>query len=77
MKGGTYPTVLCAADEVAIDLFLSGRIKFVDIAKLVEQTLEQHQVTGHPTLEEIMTADAWAREQALQLIAGDNLCGLA
>ena len=77
MKGGTYPTVLCAADEVAVDLFLSGRIKFVDIAKLVEQVLEQHQVTGHPTLEEIMTADAWAREKALQLIAGANLCGLA
>ncbi len=77
MKGGTYPTVLCAADEVAVDLFLSGRIKFVDIAKLVEQVLEQHQVTGHPTLEEIMTADAWAREKVLQLIAGANLCGLA
>ncbi len=76
MKGGTYPAVLCAADEVAIDLFLSGRIKFADIAKVVEQTLEQHQVTGHPTLEEIMTADAWAREKALQLITGDNLCGL-
>ena len=74
IKGGTYPTVLCAADEVAVDLFLSGRIKFVDIAKLVEQVLEQHQVTAHPTLEEIMMADTWAREKALQLITGDNLC---
>ena len=77
MKGGTYPTVLCAADEVAVDLFLSGRIKFTDIAKLVEQALELHQVIGHPTLEEIMMADAWAREKVLQLIAGANLCGLA
>jgi 1-deoxy-D-xylulose-5-phosphate reductoisomerase len=68
--------VLCAADEVAVDLFLSERIKFVDIAKLVEQALELHQVIGHPTLEEIMMADAWAREKVLQLITGDNLCGL-
>jgi 1-deoxy-D-xylulose-5-phosphate reductoisomerase len=76
IKGGTYPAVLCAADEVAVDLFLSGRIKFSDIARLVEEVLEQHQVTGHPILEEIMMADAWAREKARQLIIGDNLCGL-
>ncbi|MBA7650759.1 1-deoxy-D-xylulose 5-phosphate reductoisomerase [subsurface metagenome] len=76
VKGGTCPAVLCAADEVAVDLFLSERIKFTDIAKLVEQVLEKHQVIAHPTLEEIMMADAWAREQVLQLITGDNLCGL-
>ncbi len=74
MKGGTYPAVLCAADEVAVDLFLSQRIKFTDIAKLIEQTLEQHQVTTHPTLQEIMAADAWAREKALELATGDNPC---
>ncbi len=72
-RGGTYPTVLCAADEVAVELFLSQRIKFTDIANLVEQTLEQHQVIAHPALEEIIAADAWAREKALQLIAEYNL----
>ena len=76
IKGGTYPAVLCAADEVAVELFLSERIKFTDIAKLVEQALEKHKVIAHPTLEEIMMADAWAREKVLQLITGDNLCGL-
>jgi len=70
-KEGTYPTVLCAADEVAVELFLSQRIKFTDIANLVEQALIQHQGIVHPTLEEIMAADAWAREKVLQL-AGDN-----
>ena len=74
MKGGTYPAVLCAADEVAVELFLSERIKFTDIAELVEQALEKHQVIAHPTLEEIMMADAWAREEVRQLITGDNLC---
>jgi len=74
IKGGTYPAVLCAADEVAVELFLSERIKFTDIAELVEQALEKHQVIAHPTLEEIMMADAWAREEVQQLITGDNLC---
>ena len=73
-KGGTYPAVLCAADEVAVELFLSQRIKFIDIANLVGQALEQHQFTPHPTLEEIMTADTWAREKVLQLAIGDNQC---
>ena len=72
-KGGTYPTVLCAADEVVVELFLSQRIKFTDIAHLIEQVLEQHQAIAYPTLEEIMAADAWAREKVTQL-AGDNQC---
>ncbi|GAI08400.1 unnamed protein product [marine sediment metagenome] len=71
-KGGTYPAVLCAADEVAVELFLSQRIKFTDIAKLVEQALEEHQATSHPTLEEIMAADNWAREKVMPLVGRDN-----
>ena len=73
-KGGSYPAVLCAADEIAVELFLSQRIKFTDIARLVEQALEQHQPLAHPTLEEIMAADNWAREKVYQLITGDNPC---
>ncbi len=73
-KGGTYPAVLCAADEVAVELFLSQRIKFVDIANLVQQALEQHQAIAHPALEEIVAADAWARQKVLQFISGDNPC---
>jgi 1-deoxy-D-xylulose-5-phosphate reductoisomerase len=63
-KGGTYPAVLCAADEVAVGLFLSYHIGFLDIAELVEETLEHHQSISHPFLEEILAADAWAREYA-------------
>ena len=73
-RGGTYPAVLCAADEVAVELFLSQCIKFVDIANIVEHALEQHQVIAYPTLEEIMAADAWARETVMQLATGDNPC---
>ncbi len=71
-KGGSYPTVLCAADEVAVELFLSERIKFTDIPNLIEQALEEHQAIAHPTLEEIMAADAWAREKVRQLASRDN-----
>jgi len=62
--------VLCAADEVAVELFLSQRIKFIDIANLVERVLEKHQSVAHPNLEEIMAADTWAREKVVQFITG-------
>ena len=71
-KGGTYPAVLCAADEVAVELFLSQGIKFTDIARLVGQALEEHQAISHPTVEEIMAADNWAREKVRQLVSRDN-----
>jgi len=73
-KGGTYPAVVCAADEVAVELFLWQRIKFIDIANLVGQALEQHQAIAHPSLEEIMAADAWARQRVLKLASGDSSC---
>ena len=41
--GGTNPTALCAADEVAVELFLKRAIKFTDIAALVEQIVQEHQ----------------------------------
>ena len=70
-SGGTYPAVLCAADEVAVELFLNHRIGFTDIAKIVQKTLEQHHIIRQPSLEEILSADAWAREWAIKL-SGDN-----
>jgi 1-deoxy-D-xylulose-5-phosphate reductoisomerase len=63
-SGGTYPAVLCAADEVAVELFLSHRISFADIGKIVQETLEQHRNVCQPSLEEILAADNWAREYA-------------
>jgi len=65
-KGGSYPAVLCAADEAAVELFLARSIRFTDIARLVGQALEEHKSTAHPTLEEILAADQWAREKVKQ-----------
>lgn len=62
--GGTYPTVLSASDEVAIDAFLAGRIAFGDIHAVVTATLDRHESTSDPSLEDILAADAWARETA-------------
>jgi 1-deoxy-D-xylulose-5-phosphate reductoisomerase len=67
---GTYPAVLCVADEVAVELFLNHRISFTDIPRIVEKTLEQHRSIAQPSLEEILAADAWAREYAQRLSSG-------
>jgi 1-deoxy-D-xylulose-5-phosphate reductoisomerase len=69
-KGGTYPAVLSSADEIAVELFLSGRIRFNDIARLVAGALEQHQPVVQPSLEEILAADTWVREKVAQLAGG-------
>jgi len=66
--GGTYPAVLCAADEVAVELFLSRQIGFLDIAPLVEETLEKHQGISNPSLSEISDAYAWARETLRKIL---------
>jgi len=70
-KGGTYPAALCSTDEIAVQHFLSGQIKFTDIARLVEQALDEHKATANPNLEEILAADTWARDKVMQLI-GDK-----
>lgn len=64
-RGSTYPTALSAADEVAVELFLSGRISFLDIVRLIEDALSHHQdTTEHPLMEDILAADAETREYA-------------
>lgn len=61
IAGGAYPTVLCAADEEAVDLYLAERIKFSDIPRLVEQALSAHTSVDNPSFEAILAVDAWAR----------------
>ena len=64
--GGTLPAVLNAANEVAVDAFLHGRLSFPAIWQTVERTMGKHQTVEHPTLEQIIEADAWARAVALE-----------
>jgi 1-deoxy-D-xylulose-5-phosphate reductoisomerase len=64
--GGTMPAVLNAANEIAVEQFLAGRIGFLDIASTVRRTMDAHRPVGALTVETILAADAWARTQALQ-----------
>lgn len=63
-KGLTYPTVLSAADEVAVGLFLSGNIDFTDIPNVVDWVLSKHEPKSNPRLDDILHVDTWARETA-------------
>lgn len=63
---GTMPAILNAANEVAVEQFLAGRIGFLEIADLVRQTMQSHRPVSSPRVEDILAADAWARAQALR-----------
>ena len=65
--GGTAPTVLSAADEVAVAAFLKGKIGFTGIYRLVEQVLAEHDVQSHPDLDAITAADQWASARASEI----------
>ncbi|MDF0556335.1 1-deoxy-D-xylulose-5-phosphate reductoisomerase [Kamptonema sp. UHCC 0994] len=65
--GGSMPAVLNAANEEAVALFLDEKIEFLDIPKLIERTCEKHQADNcnNPSLDDIISADKWARQEAL------------
>lgn len=65
--GGTLPAVLNAANEVAVAAFCQRQIRFDQISETVAATMAQHQVVEHPSLQQILAADAWARTTASQL----------
>jgi len=67
--GGTMPAVLNAANEEAVWAFLDGAIRFVDIATVIEQTLQQAANHASPTLEALFAADRWARDTAREELA--------
>lgn len=62
-RGGTMPAVMNAANEVAVQQFLAGKIGFLDIARSVRRALDSHRPVAVPTVEEVLAADAWARTQ--------------
>jgi 1-deoxy-D-xylulose-5-phosphate reductoisomerase len=66
-RGGTLPAVLNAANEAAVAAFLEERLPFIGIPRIVGQTMQAHALIEHPTLEDIIAADGWAREKADEL----------
>jgi 1-deoxy-D-xylulose-5-phosphate reductoisomerase len=71
-KGGTSPVVLNAANEVAVENFLAGQIRFTDIAVLNEQVLEVHNTQPVESLEGLLEADSWARTYAREVCRAKN-----
>ena len=69
-KGDTYPAVLNAANEIAVQAFLEGKIRFLHIPQIVEAVLEDH-TASEASLEGVLEADSWARGVA-QLRIGDS-----
>jgi 1-deoxy-D-xylulose-5-phosphate reductoisomerase len=61
---GTMPSVLNAANEVAVDAFLKGMIRFIEIPLIIRETMEAHVVMSDTELAAILEADKWARKKA-------------
>jgi 1-deoxy-D-xylulose-5-phosphate reductoisomerase len=67
-EGGTAPSVLNAANEVAVEAFLGKRLKFTGIFEVLREVMGVHQAIPADSLETILEWDRWAREQAENLI---------
>lgn len=68
--GKTMPAVMNAANEVAVNAFLTGKIGFLEIAGIVSRVMAGHQVLPEPNLDTILAADSWAREETARIICG-------
>jgi 1-deoxy-D-xylulose-5-phosphate reductoisomerase len=66
--GGTAGAVFNAANEAAVRLFLEGKIRFGQIVELIEYCLDKHDVETRVSLEELLAADTWARNEVCQCV---------
>ena len=69
-QGGSATCTLNAADEVAVEAFLAGRIPFPAIARTVEETLERQPGSEPATIEEVIAVDLASRETAARILRG-------
>jgi 1-deoxy-D-xylulose-5-phosphate reductoisomerase len=68
-EGGTMPTVLNGANEVAVAAFLAGRIGFREIHRIIDQTMQRHRNSWAKAIDAVLEVDRWARREAASLIA--------
>jgi 1-deoxy-D-xylulose-5-phosphate reductoisomerase len=66
--GGTMPAAMNAANEIAVDAFLNGGIRFVEIAEVIRSTMNAHAHQAITCLDDALEADRWAREKAELLV---------
>jgi 1-deoxy-D-xylulose-5-phosphate reductoisomerase len=67
--GGTLPVVLNAANEVAVDAFLDGKLGFTSIPRVIERTMNTHAVESVTTIDVVRRVDAWGRDKARAMAA--------
>ena len=67
LVGGTMPAVLNAANEIAVAAFCAGRIGFAQISEQVDRVMSRHQNQTGPSMEDILAADTWARQETSAL----------
>jgi 1-deoxy-D-xylulose-5-phosphate reductoisomerase len=65
--GESMPAVMNAANEIAVEVFLDGRINFVQIADTIERTMNAHSACDLSSIEEVLKADLWGRETAREI----------
>jgi 1-deoxy-D-xylulose-5-phosphate reductoisomerase len=66
-RGGTCGAVLNAANEAAVQRFLGGTLTFLDIPRVCREALNRHDFSENPSLEELLAADRWARQEVARL----------
>jgi 1-deoxy-D-xylulose-5-phosphate reductoisomerase len=71
--GGTAAVVFNAANEAAVQEFLAGKIKFVNIVELIEYCLDKHAVKTNVSLEELLQIDSWARNEVQMKVRKSEL----
>ena len=74
-RGGTAPAVYNAANEVCVDAFLRGEMRFTDVVPTIAAVLDSHDVRSTEedlTVDDVLHADAWARWRAEQIVRGDQ-----
>uniref|UniRef100_A0A7V3ZUS9 1-deoxy-D-xylulose 5-phosphate reductoisomerase n=1 Tax=candidate division WOR-3 bacterium TaxID=2052148 RepID=A0A7V3ZUS9_UNCW3 len=72
-KNSSTPAVLVGADEIAVENFLKGKLKFREIVKLIEKTLKAHKKIYNPNLNQLIQAKNWAKRYAQELITNKRL----
>jgi len=72
--GETMPAILNAANEIAVNAFLEGFLKFTEIPLFLQRVMGEHEVKTVRTVEDILKADHWARERSKAILEGSKPC---
>jgi len=71
--GGTLPAVLNAANEILVHAFLENKIKFLDIPRLINKMMQEHNVIKTPDLNQILDVDKKVKEETQKIIEEQNI----